>query len=425
MQQVESVKKRYSYFITYFLPLFLVGYGGSGITFLRPIFSTNARWVLLVMMFVFLSSKVYLMRLMDKRLTFLLFIYCGWCFLTSFWSEVPLLSFMKSGIFSIAIFVGIFAGIEWVRVNSKEQALSYLWLFAVVVLLASFFGPRSGYNYYAGLMSNSNLLGFMIAACFPLLLWKAYLSQNKKRVLYILICLSCFYFILLSMSRASILMLLITLWCFLLSFNLNKKIVLLLSTTIISLIFIAINPAVLENTTEALKPYINKGGASVLHSRLSVWEDSYEGAIEGGWLGLGYGVSAGFADFNMERGLTAVGYGREKGNSQLAIIEETGLIGLFLYLILITYLISKLIIMYFNASNQGDKILIGIITGVFSGLIVLSFFEGWWTSSGSLESIYFWILVGIARGIEISLQNKRVRNVEFKMETSNRSLLAG
>ena len=27
-------------------------------------------------------------------------------------------------------------------------------------------------------------------------------------------------------------------------------------------------------------------------------------------------------------GLTAVGYGREKGNTQLAIVEETGLVGL-------------------------------------------------------------------------------------------------
>src|SRR5690606_12721979 len=71
-------------------------------------------------------------------------------------------------------------------------------------------------------------------------------------------------------------------------------------------------------------------GDDIFYSRRGPWETSYRAALEGGWVGLGYGVAAGHDSFT--GGLSTGGtYGREKGNSQLAVWEELGLIGLAFY----------------------------------------------------------------------------------------------
>ncbi len=86
----------------------------------------------------------------------------------------------------------------------------------------------------------------------------------------------------------------------------------------------------LKNFTEDI---INKDFPEFYSSRIWMWEPSYRAAQEGGLIGLGYGMSdpnekvGGIGDhYEGER------FVREKGNSTLALIEETGLIGLILFL---------------------------------------------------------------------------------------------
>ena len=49
-------------------------------------------------------------------------------------------------------------------------------------------------------------------------------------------------------------------------------------------------------------------------------------------------------------GLTAIGYGREKANSQLAVLEETGFVGGILYVILIASIGRELFYAYRRTS---------------------------------------------------------------------------
>src|SRR5262249_8035860 len=111
---------------------------------------------------------------------------------------------------------------------------------------------------------------------------------------------------------------------------------------VVGLIFVGIFAATalvvsFPDALEAIEQeYIRKGAADeegLLRSRRQEWEESLRLAEEGGWIGGGYGVTIG--DTSFTGGLTAVGYGREKGNSQLAIVEETGVIGFVFYLLLL------------------------------------------------------------------------------------------
>src|SRR5262249_43946651 len=145
------------------------------------------------------------------------------------------------------------------------------------------------------------------------------------------------------------------------------------------------------------KDYIFKRSgeeSGILFSRRSVWQKSYENAEEGGLFGAGYGVTVG--DTAFEGGLTAFGYGREKGNAQLAIVEETGLVGLGFYLILLLTLFTRLVGAHMREKNSDIKVALGIVTGALAGFTMMSVFEAWWVAPGSPESAYFWSLAGVA-----------------------------
>src|SRR5262249_50711354 len=131
----------------------------------------------------------------------------------------------------------------------------------------------------------------------------------------------------------------------------------------------------------AYQDYILKGSdeaSGILFSRQGVWQKSYENAEEGGWFGIGYGVTVGDTAFKGD--LTAVGYGREKGNAQLAIVEETGVVGLAFYLILLLTLFTCLISAHIHEKNSDIKVSLGIVTGALAGLTAMSVFEAWWVA---------------------------------------------
>jgi O-antigen ligase len=169
-----------------------------------------------------------------------------------------------------------------------------------------------------------------------------------------------------------------------------------------ALLFVgAISSAALDTT---YKDYILKGSSQeqgIFFSRGEVWRISYENAQQGGWFGAGYGVTVGETDF--QGGATAVGYGREKGNTQLAIVEETGVVGLGLYFILLLALFLPLVRAHLREKNTDIKVVLGIVIGALAGLTVMSVFEAWWVAPGSAESAYFWSLAGVGLGLTRSL----------------------
>jgi O-antigen ligase len=121
--------------------------------------------------------------------------------------------------------------------------------------------------------------------------------------------------------------------------------------------------------------------------------------VAGGWAGVGYGISAGWETGDFQAGVTSVGYGREKGNSQLAIVEETGLVGLGLSLLVVVVVFRKLARGYRAAPSRDAKVLIGLVMGTLAGLLVQSVFEAWWDAPGSPEFVLFWVMTGVGLGV--------------------------
>ena len=162
----------------------------------------------------------------------------------------------------------------------------------------------------------------------------------------------------------------------------------------------------------------------MLYTREEVWSKSFEQAKKGGWFGGGYGVTIGDKDF--KGGLTAVGYGREKGNSQLAINEETGLIGLGIYLLSLFVLFKRLIGEQLRLKCSRAGVLLGIVTGTLFGMIMQSVFEAWWVAPGSPESLYFWTLTGVALGITSETKRARIHQVRLNSLTvTNKVIMQG
>lgn len=374
------------------------------------VLNVNTRWLFLGIAALFIVSRKKLIQLFDPILAILLFTYCGWCFLTSFWSEIPILSFAKSSLFVITLPIMIGIGIEWMRTRPWQNIFDYLSIISIFILLAGILGKQSlmpNQNYRGLVTGGSNMFGFMMAVILPFFLWNAYKQWKNKKMLAIwcVLIIASYHYVFLSMSRSSIFLALAILIGLLANLKLEKKIILLLSFLPVTFCLILINPDFLENSAlDAVKTYIYKGSdKGIFTSRSVPWQNSYEGAVEGGLSGLGFGVSWGNSDFTFDNGLTSGIYAREKGNSQLAIVEETGIIGLVLYSLIIIYLFITLARIYLKVNNHDQKILLGIITGLFIGLIFTSIFEAWWDSPGVQESIYFWILIGIIRGLELHI----------------------
>ena len=138
---------------------------------------------------------------------------------------------------------------------------------------------------------------------------------------------------------------------------------------------------------------------AILFSREVIWQESYELAMRGGLVGGGYGVTIGEA-FQGDIGTTISSgqYGREQGNTQLAILEQTGVIGFALYLILIASIGGALVSGLRCARVEADRVAIGLMGGMLFGMLVMSVFEAWWVAPGSVESATFWMLLGALLG---------------------------
>jgi hypothetical protein len=199
-----------------------------------------------------------------------------------------------------------------------------------------------------------------------------------------------------SMSRASFLIMGCILILYLLAQQKRRQAIYVLAIIMVAVAAVLAAP---DTIRDNFLHFAHKGNpnADILFSRRSLWEVSYEQALKGGWFGGGYGVTIGETGFGF--GLTAFGYGREKGNTQLAIMEELGLIGLWLYGLLLAGLFGHLARTFKQFQTRDDKVAFGIVTGAILGMTVNSVFEAWWVAPGSPECSYFWGLVGIALGM--------------------------
>ena len=134
--------------------------------------------------------------------------------------------------------------------------------------------------------------------------------------------------------------------------------------------------------------------------RTVLWEPSLEAAKLGSIFGLGYGVSAPDIKTPITTGSHYEDgrYIREKGNSVLAMIEETGLIGLFLFLLPVFWVTRKFIIynLQFTIKEKPkNNYTLYIIHCTLFAMLIHAQFEAWWVGVGSVVLPLFLIFLFI------------------------------
>jgi O-antigen ligase len=206
---------------------------------------------------------------------------------------------------------------------------------------------------------------------------------------YFLLLSSNLILLTLTYSRSALLSLILGVIVFLI---LNKNWKVLTYSFIIAAILsiiIYLTPSLNQFTDKLIK----KDFPEFYSSRMWMWEPSYRAAMNGGLMGLGYGIS----DPDIKPGSPGDHYEgerfvREKGNSTLALIEEAGLIGLVLFLIPIFYVLIKFRVRPFDKLRVTNY---SLLTAAFTAFLLHSQFEAWWVGVGSVQLPLFFVYIGL------------------------------
>jgi hypothetical protein len=391
-------------------PLVLFAFAGPGVLYVNSVFNTETRWLVLACLFLYLLLTSKLFCCLNGGFGLMLFANILWCFLTCIWSDVPELTGAKAIAFAGITLAATSGGIEWARTRAADSLLGGLFPVTLLAIFTGVFGYATpgasveagvGVSLYRGLAGNPNMLGMLAAMGLPYAVWHFYSSKRHgapPRAYFVSISLLIALVLieLASMSRASFLVMGCILILYLLAQQKRRQAIYVLAIIMVAVVAVLAAP---DSIHDNFWRFADKGNpnADILFSRRSLWEVSYEQACKGGWFGGGYGVTIGETGFDF--GLTAFGYGREKGNTQLAIMEELGLIGLWLYGLLLVSLFGHVARTFKQFQTRDDRVAFAILTGAILGMTLNSVFEAWWVAPGSPECSYFWGLVGIALGM--------------------------
>jgi hypothetical protein len=400
-------------------PLALLAFAGVGVRYFNIVFTTNTRWLFLALLIALLLLQRRIFSGFKSRFGWVLALYFIWSLGTVLWSEVPNLSLLKSVALILTTSAFLSGGYYWATAVSPDKTFTYLIPLTCLALIASLAGAGGrpadihGLRLYEGLAGNSNFLGMLVAIGTPFLLlqlYRAFFHRCSFHVRALLVALAgCLgAALVLSASRASMLCALITIFFAVVTLTANKKAIVVLILSFVSLSTVLILPQIQTSIYRRLVVKGNQHG-EIFFSRYGPWKESYDAALKGGYFGAGYGVSVG--DTNFSLGLTAESYGREKGNSQLAIWEETGLVGLALYSILLFGILRDIYDGMSAARNDADlRFMLGVSFGIVLGMTAQSVFEAWWSAPGSLEAAAFWSVVGVGTGLSRRARASRRRN---------------
>lgn len=387
--------------------------------YLDVVFNAATRWALVAGLVLFLLSRAKFFLAFRTHLGPALIVWIGWVSLTVLWSDVPRLSFLKAIGVAATIPAFVSAGMYWAQYRKRNDPLSYLAPLAALSLLAGLFGlglanfkQARGLFLFEGLSSNANAFGILVAISVTYPLYAAHRAQffEKDRfraAAWSVVSLGLVVFLVMTRSRAA----LAVASCIGIAYGLavwpRKFLVVSALAGVIAAGAAMTLPSVRNEVIRHATQFLAKGyEPDPFVSRRNVWQNSYNGAVRGGIIGLGIGVSADAAYFDGL--LSSSEYGREKGNSQLAIIEETGLVGFAIYIFCLFRLFHYLAWRIDVIADRSDQIATALLMGALVGLVVHSVFEGWWTAPGSLEAIFFWTAAGAALGILRRAQAERV-----------------
>ena len=382
-----------------------------------------------------------------------------WFLSTAMWSSYPEITATRALYFILLSIGCLSAGMLWIRYSGKT-ILDFLLPANVLVVVVCLFSLVTGIpsdswtggngKGLMGLFGHQNLLASVLLFTLPSVIAKLMdIIKNKTTThqqlpttnyllltTYFLILASNLLLLFLTYSRAAIVSLLFGVVIFLI-LNRNWK-VLAYGFASVSAVFLIIyfTPPLNQSTAELFK----KDFPEFYTSRMWMFEPSYRAALNGGLTGLGYGISdpnekvGGMGDhFEDERFI------REKGNSTLALVEETGLIGLILFLLPITFILfnkNRIVILNemknlsprdedFSPSVRNDRIVVNpnavrnlttnysLLTATIAALLLHAQFEAWWVGVGSVQLPIFFIYFGLIVN-KFSVRSSMVKGSEVR-----------
>jgi hypothetical protein len=394
--------------LAWLFPLAMCGFAAVSVPYLDLAFTSVTRWFVVFLLALFLLHRGALFQALRIGAAPALVAWLVWNVATTLWSEQPELSLVKSLAMALTAVTFVSGGLYWAR-SRQETPLSYLAPFAALTLFAalpdhaSVVRNSAGVHLYEGLASNPNFLGEIAAISLTYAFYAAWRARQRadRASFAIWLAIAAALGLLLVISGARAAMLGAVPVCLVFAFVMADRRSLVVLASSLALVVgatLILPDSLTAPLAKPVEKLATKGRSDFLFSRARTWERSYDKAREGGVTGLGFGVSAGAeGEFHLGR-LTTGTYTREKSNAQLAMIEETGVVGLAVFLVFLAQVFVSLFAGIGRESGAARVELL-LLAGLLTGLTLHSAFESWWTAPGSLEGPVFWASIGVAAGL--------------------------
>lgn len=241
---------------------------------------------------------------------------------------------------------------------------------------------------------NPNSLGLIMGClCWPVLLWRLILPASGYSTPRSVISLTlCGVLLMFSLSRASILAAFMSSMFMLVGARRYRT--LLMGVSLFAAIMLNLFLVTPERFQAAADTLLYKTGerGNLLDSRQKPWQRSLRNFRDHPWLGLGFGV----ADNSAESQFTYATQGhltRERGSSYLTMLETTGAVGTFFFMLLIFALLLEIyrVFRWLRISGKLSQPSVLAASIILAGL-VNAFFEDWLLAVGYYMSVIFWVI---------------------------------
>lgn len=360
----------------------------------------------------------------DKKLKIaisLLIAFAVWAAITSVWSAYPEVSLTRTAYFVLISVSPLLLGYLWRQYNINDL-FGFLLPANILVAAVSLYslitssppeawtgGHALGFMGYAGHQNTlASALVFTIpAVLYPLLrefagkVWNVYKGSAgfKKmpasKIIFLLTLLALnLFLIVISVSRGAVLTLILMILVYvMLGFNFKTSAgIILLFTSVLVVLFY---------TSRPVNEFTFKTENTIGDRRKINIKETIEAAKNGGLTGIGYGISRTPPDsltLGRIRG-DDKRFDREKMISSLALVEETGIIGLLLFILPVIYVLNLLAKRYYAALKEKgiNKFILrsdtSIVISVLIALIFHAQIEGWWVGVGSIHLPLFYLVM--------------------------------
>jgi len=391
--------------------------------------------------FLYFALKIKKYLLFKSSVQLILYSVLGftfWCAITGFWSPTPSETYSRAFWYLLVAVASIIIGY---RSTSGTLIIKPILLINIIIIVTTIFslatsipidawtgGNQFGFKAF---FVHQNSLGAFIAFTLPFYVYSGFtnissifhskpkclliIRQNFWQIILFLINFSMLF---LSRSRGSLL----SVFIFILIFSfyaLKLRSLIILSLTIVAILggLYSIN----DYFKGSVNGIIYKNEISIGANRYNLIKQSIASAKENYWFGIGYGASHfGYSSLSDR---PAKNYNpterREKMISTLALVEEVGIIGLFIFLIPIVYLINFLLkettkrkqskksgclrFIRYDFIHDRRFIDIAFLSGYILSLIVHAQIESWWVGVASTQLPFFYITIGFCARIKDNL----------------------